>query len=242
MARNFDTVTDRGNATALVVTTPLTMVHWMNVPSDDFHSGMGLFNIGASLSVFSLATRTTGNLAAYSKEEGGATVLSLHTGNYAANEWFHIGGVYASTTSRICYFNGDAAGEDTAEVDPVNATDVVFSNWYDDGYLNLYTPRLADAAIWNVALTDSEMKILAAGYSPLFVRPQNLIHYFPLWGNGTTEPDLAGGSDVTFTGTVPAYPHPPIIQPTAQIIQFPPVAAAAGATLQGSLMTMGVGI
>lgn len=44
------------------------------------------------------------------------------------------------------------------------------------GYDDLDT--LTEAS-WNVVLTDAEIVALAAGISPLFIRPQNLIAYSP---------------------------------------------------------------
>ncbi len=40
--------------------------------------------------------------------------------------------------------------------------------------------RIAEVAIWDVILTADEAAILSKGYSPLFVRPQNLVAYWPL--------------------------------------------------------------
>ena len=42
-------------------------------------------------------------------------------------------------------------------------------------------------ASWNVVLTDDEMNCLNRGISPLLIRPQHLIYYFPLFSLGTTD-------------------------------------------------------
>ena len=39
---------------------------------------------------------------------------------------------------------------------------------------------LAEAAIWNAALSDAEVAALATGVSPLLVRPGSLVFYAPL--------------------------------------------------------------
>lgn len=39
---------------------------------------------------------------------------------------------------------------------------------------------IADAGLWNVALSDEEVRLLACGASPLLIRPQNLVAFWPL--------------------------------------------------------------
>ena len=43
-----------------------------------------------------------------------------------------------------------------------------------------YTGRIADAAIWNAALTAAEIASLAKGMTCDKIRPQNLVFYAPL--------------------------------------------------------------
>ena len=66
---------------------------------------------------------------------------------------------------------------------------------------------------------------LDAGYSPLFVRPQNLVFYAPLVREAV---DIVGGVALTPTNSPTISVHPPIIYPSSQILQFPPAAAASG--------------
>ena len=68
---------------------------------------------------------------------------------------------------------------------------------------------IAEPAVWNVVLTDAEVAILGAGFSPLFVRPQNLVFY-PDLIRGLN--DKVGGLTLTANGTVVSA-HPPIIYP-----------------------------
>jgi hypothetical protein len=54
--------------------------------------------------------------------------------------------------------------------------------------------------------------LLSLGYSPLFVRPQSLVAYWPLIGRNSPELELIGGQGGTLTGTTQAE-HPRIIRP-----------------------------
>jgi len=72
---------------------------------------------------------------------------------------------------------------------------------------------LAEAAFWNVALTESEALALSKGISPDQIRPASLVAYFTLNGRDSPERNLAPGSvnNGTLTGT--AYDdHPRIFR------------------------------
>ena len=61
------------------------------------------------------------------------------------------------------------------------------------------------------------------------VRPQNLVSYTRLVRD--PDNDLITGVGWTVNGTPTVEAHPPLIFPSAQILQFPPVAAAGGTTV-----------
>lgn len=48
--------------------------------------------------------------------------------------------------------------------------------------VNFWEGWIAEVAIWNVALNSQEQKILTDRFSPAFVRPGNLLGYYPLGG------------------------------------------------------------
>lgn len=107
----------------------------------------------------------------------------------------------------------------------------------NSGHSGEFNGKIGEVAYWNVELTAAEHLILSKGYSPLFVRPQSLIWYSPLISDGNDERiqgiDLGNG---TFTAKAA---HPPIIYPSAQILQFPPVAAAVSGRIMSSLASAG---
>ena len=56
---------------------------------------------------------------------------------------------------------------------------------------------LADVALWNIDLSDSDVAALAKGVSPLHIRPDYLIAYWPLAGRHDPEIDRVGGFQMT---------------------------------------------
>lgn len=179
-----------------------------------------------------VATERSGN-------EGQAT----SSGSYTAGTWHQGGAVYTSHTSRTAYIDGAAGSPETTDTGVINASDRISigragdnsPDWYMDG-------KIAEAAIWNVALTDAEMAILGAGKSPLFVRPGSLVFYDRLirLDAGDDTHDMIGGRTMTGFG-VPTNPgiHPRIIMPSEDEMVF---VAAGGITEYTRTLSAEVGL
>jgi len=67
---------------------------------------------------------------------------------------------------------------------------------------------IAEAAIWNAALTDAEIASLAAGFTPDQIRPQSLQFYAPLVRDLV---DVRGGRTITNVNSATVATHPRII-------------------------------
>jgi hypothetical protein len=138
----------------------------------------------------------------------GATALSAGT-------TYRFCAVSASSTDHRVYLDGVLDGSNSGSRNPgtrsfvrIGARTVLSSGTYFDG-------RIAEVAIWNVALTDAENAALGRGVSPLLIRPQNLVFYAPLLGRADPEPDLSGGANLTLVNNPPPAVHPRVIYPAA---------------------------
>ena len=173
-------------------------------------------------------------LQAASYAGSGSHRVSSITNISASGVWGHACGVFASSTSRIVYSNGSAGSEETTDNDasPQNWNALYIGARYVSGTLSLYhTGVIAEPAIWSVALTADEISLLASGYSPLFVRPQSLVFYAPLFvraGASGDEEDWSNGRTLVQTSSPAVADHPRIIYPRRRIIT--PVGAAAPTT------------
>jgi hypothetical protein len=76
---------------------------------------------------------------------------------------------------------------------------------------------IAEVGVWNVALAAADFLALSKGISPLLVRPDALVAYWPLIGHASPEIDLRGRNELTVTGaTQVAHPrimYPPMYRP-----------------------------
>lgn len=127
-------------------------------------------------------------------------------GSVTTNTWFHGGAVFAGASSRAIYLNGAKDTNSTTTSNNLAGTDKTNMGALISGNSHL-SGKLAEVAIWNVALTDDEMLSLSYGVSPLRIRPSALVFYAPLWGN--TILDYVGRKSlVNQNGSTESTTHP----------------------------------
>lgn len=159
-------------------------------------------------------------------------------GNFVtgADEWQHVVGVFASNASRVITLNGDLGneGSNTTTVTGNTPDEIAIGVAASSTPTGYHDGALAEVGIWNVTLTDAEKTILSLGYSPRFVRPQNLVVHSRLV---RSRQELIGGVNWTDNGTPTVASHPRIIVPSKRkIFSF---AAAGGPTIVEETITEG---
>lgn len=219
MARLFDDASSEyaEYAGAVVSSYPLTMACWFR--TDSVTINQMLMSIvdnsnqqtrDAELGIFG----TVGGDPLRARKDGqnGSSV-----GTVVANQWMHAAGVFEA--SQVTGYLDGTAGTPNAQVDSLAAAaDTTSVGRRNTGAAaNLYmSGRIAEAAIWNVALSAASVSALSGGSSPLTVRPDALVAYWPLWGTHSTEIDLhprsvdATDYDLTLNGTTSSN-GPPVV-------------------------------
>lgn len=155
------------------------------------------------------------------------TTASGVVGVASSGSWGHYGASYASSTSRVAYYNGiDGTANTTAiTVSGVNRT-LIGSRVSAGAYGLFHAGRLADIAIWNTVLTPAEWSKLANGACPIFIRPESLVFYNPLDDRWTY--DRARGLFLSDVGPTGAAEDPPFLQkPRRKYFLFGDIAAPA---------------
>lgn len=225
---------------AVVSAEPYTISCWFN--TDDLANDQYIVNISDKDAVdnqsglFAYVSQANDPLAAVSYDAGGANV-ALQIG-ITANTWHHGAGVWAANNDRAVFLNGNKGTDN-------NARNVANQDRTSIGRAGDSTPSyymsgaVAEVGIWNVALTDDEVDILAAGYSPLFVRPQSLVFYMPLVRDN--DEDIVGGLSLTAVNTPTIVSHPPVTYPAPPFNFFgaagaPPIGVAPTSHIYGPLI------
>lgn len=199
---------------------PLTIACWMRTQSTlttQVAVAIGRRTGTTAANRFQIQFRSDGRIAGACNngDASQSTLWSDASGaNYAANTWYHGCVVFESNTSRHVYRNGAAKASNTTSVNVGTIDTTTLGGRYDGAAIGLrLNGQLAEVGIWNAALTDGEVRQLGRGASPLMVRPEALVAYYPLWGNGSTEEDWFGTNALTNTGTTKATTHPFVVYP-----------------------------
>ena len=157
--------------------------------------------------------------------------------SFVAATWQHAAAVFATTTSRTSYINAGDKDTNTDLVSPANIDRISIGRIGDSTPGTYFNGSIAEVGIWNIALTDADVIILAAGYSPLFVHPENLVAYWPLIRD--SDDDKVGGYDLTPANSPTVSPHPPGI-----LYPAPPMfySVSAGAPPAGGALPMAMNL
>lgn len=189
---------------------PKTLACWFN--SDLTNSRRHLMTLatggvgslespGLQLDVDSTAViRATSSSATGSNASQTTDVYSLQT-------WHHAAGRFAGAASRIAYLDGVPGTENTTSRATGGSLDNLIVGRGPGGTHNASIPfngRIAEAAVWDVALDTAEIAALARGYKPSQIRPDKLLFYLPII---RTVQDLRSGLTYTTSGPVVAV-HP----------------------------------
>lgn len=161
------------------------------------------------------------------------------TGAISASTWTHLCGVYSSSTSRSAFKNGGGktTGTTSATLGNLDRMSVGAMLFQGQSILQPFNGKVAEAAIWNVALSDSEVAQLALGASPSLIRPDSLVMYLPLVRDIL---DLCEATAFTTTGTA-ASDHPRVYMPSG-IPRVARTGAAAGPSTISSSDSLKIGL
>lgn len=229
---------------------PLTFAAWYKrtAAGADVDSLIYINDNGASGGVdyFGLYVNTDGTVRAVTSDFIGGIqhIGTAHTtGAVSDGVWAHCAAVFPSTSSRTAYLNGTAS---TAEGTTSTPQAGQLARTYIGAFISgssLADGSIAEAAIWTAALDAAEIASLAAGVSPLMVRPTSLLCYWPLIGQYSPEIELRSRVELTLTNGPTASSHPLIIYPSPAFSGFNStqlVSLAATATASAVLTSVRV--
>lgn len=128
-------------------------------------------------------------------------------------QWMHACAVFAGASDRRAFLDGSDKATDTTTTVAPTGTNVTTIGRQTSLSTGAYMwGRICDAAIWNVALEDEEIRLLASLRArPYQIRPESLQLYTPLPPYGSIV-DVTGNFTVVDNGTRVAVPDPPFYQ------------------------------
>jgi Concanavalin A-like lectin/glucanases superfamily len=204
-------------ASAVVTTVPFTFVSWVR-PSAvaSYQLILAVSDGGAAANYHALYLNPSAGASAYSLQNGGTSGEATSGGTMTANVWAHVAAVFSASNNRRAWLNGSGGTANTNTVNPsvLNTTQMGVL-WTST---NPATADVAETAIYSVALADADLVSLAAGLSPLQVRPEALVAYWPLLGQTSPEIDLWRGNGLTLVNTPAAAPHCRVVVPHGHLV------------------------
>jgi hypothetical protein len=225
------------NNSPVVTELPVTMACWFKAPN--ITTSFALMTLGGRTSQVRLVLQAVGTAAGdpvrcQSVDAAGTKRSAVTSTGFSTGTWHHAAGVFTSTTSRAAYIDGGSKGTSalSSTVSSFDALEVMRELANGTAQLQATDVEFAEAAVWDAALSDEEIATLALGYSPLFVRPQSLKNYYPLFGRqGATEgeEDWSGNNALLDAGGAPLAAHPRIIYPGRgqRVFAYPAAVAAS---------------
>jgi hypothetical protein len=189
--------------TAAITAYPHTFAAWIRVPSPSTTQvimGVGDKDATGDYSFIYLGASA---IRAQSSTSAGGAVTASSSGTVSANVWTHAAGVFTANNSRAAFRDGANKGTNTSARTPAGLDRTVLGSTITSAPGFYFGGDMAEVGIWNVALTDNEIAMLASGVSPLRVHRSALVRYWPLLQYGGDTPDYSGnGGTLTDTNTV----------------------------------------
>ena len=238
MALQFDGIDDyltKTHATGGPVSSyPFTLAAWFKPPTE-YKDWQGfVLSDGTETARYGIGPANFGRWAIYrlGVEKRSASGFGGGYSKTTANDWSHAAGVFNGQSDRKLYVNGSS--NLMSDGGNIGATTLTDANIIGIGYgptngtNAIYKGEIAEAAIYNAALTADEIDHLYAGVSPLFIRPDSLISYFPLGGLTASDSgqDLIGSNSLTVNSSPADFQHPHQIYPSSPLPLSYPRAAA----------------
>lgn len=213
MARTFAAASSQYlTATTLPATLPATFSARFKKTAGGA-GGRGLITLAKSATFtdyFGLSVNFGGARIAGVWSVGGVDDTVSTLGGVTDSIWQHACAVFTSASDRKVYVNGGGMVQKTTDIGLPAGMDLFRVGEFASGF---FDGDIAEVAMWSAALDADEVAALAAGVSPLLVRPDALVDYWVLDGVNSPEPGYCGLSDLTLVNAPTAARHPLVIRP-----------------------------
>ncbi len=197
-------------ASTPVTAPPFTMACWFKTDAFVNQELMSIVNSGSPTDHYEMRLRDPGDNDLFALTHDGASSFAQTTNSYTLNNWHHGCAVFGAVNSRAAYIDGPTGkGTNAGSRTPTGINLVSIGMLRDSSPSFPFSGLIAEAAIWNVALTDAEVAMLALGYSPLAVRPSGLVLYRRMIRD--EDVSIVGGLSFSVGGSPVVAEHPRVI-------------------------------
>lgn len=213
MARSFNGSTQYLTNTSFASGAfPLTIVAWFRTTTTSGFQRVATWQTSGADTIASILLNypSAGRVANQTYKVGVNALPSIS--GMSANTWHHAA-VVSQATSNTVYLDG-VQGSTGTYMDPSFSGVTYFHLGYTPS-TQYFSGQVADVGVYSVALTAAEIGALSDGYTPIEIRPQSLVAYYPLGGHyGQLDVDRwKNRYDLTPSGSPTWADHPRVIYP-----------------------------
>lgn len=217
MARSFNGTSDNIRVDGAVVIggssfSTFSLAFWVNAATPA--SQRGIYSEGNSGSAGSnfwwVFANTNGKIHWTINNTSGTNVLTQDSNTSVFDStWHHCGFTMDASGNWVMYIGGASDKSGAAVNGACTPNRAAIGELVRSGTGNFFSGSIAHLATWTRTLTAGEMASLAAGLPPTHI---GALHYWPLWGKDSPEPDLGTGTHTTgtVTGTTVPTTNPPV--------------------------------
>lgn len=219
MARTFNGSTQALSRSVTCIadaTAAFTMGCWFNTSS---YKSAGIFQLGlaAGAKYVNLLEDSTGYTFCEARTDGTYSDSTLNTTSLVVGTWYYGLVIWAPavpTNHFYCYCNGSTDVQAFDGNDNITGAFAqnILAQQNDGGTIVWFAGTIAFPAVWNVALTTTEIDSLATGINPRKIRPQSLVSYSRLPGV-SPEPDMMSSATWSLVATPTVGVNPRIYAP-----------------------------
>ena len=180
---------------------PFTINFWGRLASGGVKSNFVTLHNTSDSYRFAIFTNTSDQLTLSAVDSGGNTDTSATTTSVITNTWFMGTGVFTSATSRTIYLNGTDATTGTTSRTPTTPTRILLFADYTGAVSVNCSGIIGEVAVWDAALTSSDVASLYTTAKASLIRPSNLQIYYPLFRTATAIVNVTGKSTTVNNNT-----------------------------------------
>lgn len=169
-----------------VLGAPLTLACWFRSESatqDQNLIFVGDSGTGTNYFALEASGNVVGDPIKAITRAGEGSIQAVTTSGFSAYTWHFVAGVYASATDRRAMIDYGNWGTDANNRVPAGLDKTSIGRKSDSSPGDYMSGLIAEPVIYNCALTESELLLMASGCPFVFIRPQNIVAGWSLLDN-----------------------------------------------------------
>jgi len=215
MARVFNGTSDKIEIGSGSVPSPLdistdntnTMISWIKITTVSPNTIIG-YGRQSSTTPMVFFEISSGDKFYFLHRDDASVLSHIFTGN-PGTAWENAAWVRSAQNSREGFQNGTSFSTNTGNPSTTTVDTLHIGVGERTSFIDYFTGHIAECAIFDITLTDQQVKAVSNGVPAFVVSGTKPIGYWPLWGIDEPEPDYSNQNNGIVTGAT-KIKHPSV--------------------------------